>query len=47
MIIQGLSFFGPYVDGEGKTLAVDSYGDLVVGPSETVAGTGKFYEIFI
>lgn len=34
------SLFGPYVDGEGKTLAVDSYGDLVVGPSETVAGTG-------
>ncbi len=34
------SLFGPYVDGEGKTLAVDSYGDLVVGPSEEVAGTG-------
>ena len=34
------SLFGPYVDGEGKTLAVESYGDLVVGPSEEVAGTG-------
>lgn len=34
------SLFGPYVDGEGNELARESYGDLVVGPSETVAGTG-------
>lgn len=34
------SLFGPYVDGEGKELARESYGDLVIGPSETVAGTG-------
>ena len=34
------SLFGPYVDGQGKVLAEESNGDLVVGPSETVAGVG-------
>ncbi|MDE6401723.1 MAG: family 43 glycosylhydrolase [Clostridiales bacterium] len=34
------SLFGPYLDSEGKELARESNGDLVVGPSETVAGTG-------
>lgn len=34
------SLFGPYVDSEGKELAKESYGNLVVEPSEEVAGTG-------
>lgn len=34
------SLFGPYLSSEGDDLATGSYGDLCVGPSDIVAGTG-------
>ena len=36
------NFFGPYCGSDGKTItdSEGSYGDLVIGPDENVAGTG-------
>ena len=32
--------FGPYYDSSGETLDKGNYGDLVIGPSDLVAGVG-------